>query len=67
MGERELLCSPPPGEDREFFSRYRERFLEETREVLKEIGIHPEVEKVVMQTAGEVYNCLLYTSPSPRD
>ena len=58
MGERELLCSPPPEEDREFFSRYRERFLEETREVLKELGIHPEVEKVVMQTAGEVYNAL---------
>jgi len=57
MEEREL-CVPLPREDREFFERYRERFLEETREVLKELGIHHQVERVVLQTAGQVYNAL---------
>ena len=52
------MCQLPPREDREFFERYREKFIEETRKVLKEIGIHPDLEKVILQTAGSVYNAL---------
>ena len=35
--------------------------------IIDYLEIHPVTDTTVYQTANRIYNCLLYTSPSPRD
>ena len=48
--------------------RSEDKYIDAIREGLAWIGLNPDVEPIKQSDRFDVYkNCLLYTSPSPRD